>query len=63
MEKSSITVTIFIQILFIYLLDRYSSYNQQQHPPFIDHYMKIYTNFIFQIILIDPLLENPPGIA
>ena len=35
----------------------------QQHPPFLDKMINRYPNFNYQIIIIDPLVENPPDIA
>ncbi len=35
----------------------------QQHPPFIDKLILEHKDFIFEIILIDPLMENPPEIV
>ncbi len=32
----------------------------QQHPPFLERMIDKYTNFTFQVILIDPMIENPP---
>ena len=35
----------------------------QQHPPFMEKLMLYHPEFSFEIILLDPLLENPPEIT
>ncbi|XWV24717.1 putative ORFan [Tupanvirus deep ocean] len=51
-------------ITYIAVGSAYSSTGgSQQHPPFIKKLMLNYPEFSFQIILVDPLIENPPEIT
>ncbi|XWV25959.1 putative orfan [Tupanvirus soda lake] len=51
-------------ITYLAIGSAYSSMGgPQQHPPFIKKLMTNYPEFSFQIILVDPLIENPPEIT
>jgi hypothetical protein len=51
-------------ITYVAIGSAYSAHGgPQQHPPFIEKLMVKHPEFSFEIVLIDPLIENPPEIV